>query len=125
MEDIKTWRNLRKMFDEVFAPDTASSFSSGTKPSSGHCASVAIVVQAICGGQFRSCTISGQSHWYNRVNGIDVDLTGDQFGLPAVNVGKNIYPQSLERQPIDLNDETIDRGILLAKRMGFSIKRPR
>jgi hypothetical protein len=115
--------NLRRKLDKNFAADTCVGDFNEKVPATGHCAAVAIVVQQLFGGEFRSVMIGNYSHWFNRIEGTDVDLTGDQFGRPAVQIGPNLYPESNYRDPSHLNENTISRAELLAKRLGFSLGR--
>jgi hypothetical protein len=61
--------------------------------SAGQCGTVATIVRAMLGGELVSAEIDAQSHWFNRsyVAGdfFDVDLTGDQFGLPPVQLAES------------------------------------
>ncbi len=89
---------------------------SPTTKSGGHCAIVAVIVNRISGGTLVSTMINGQSHWWNRFTfkdenetiTIDVDLTGDQFGFPEVNVSMNedLYPDARVRHYTDIQPET-------------------
>jgi hypothetical protein len=54
-------------------------------PSWGQCAITALVVQAMCGGEFLRSTVGGISHYWNRLpDGREVDLTIQQFGPDAI-----------------------------------------
>jgi len=117
----KSLVNLRKMLDEVFAADTAFPNTVYASGSTGHCAAVAIVVNQLFGGGFRSTHINGVSHWYNKINDFDVDLTGDQFGLRPVEMDHCVHPNGCIRAGSELNFETVARAKLLAQRMGFGL----
>lgn len=124
---------LRRELEIGFDIRTASSGTDPIKqeiiPSTGHCAAVAWIVNQRFGGEFVSTKLQGQSHWFNRVkvcyyeyvNGRigeykcaerDVDLTGDQFGFPVVNIGMpgQLYTDSRVRKPEELKEETIERA---------------
>ncbi|OGB47762.1 MAG: hypothetical protein A3F76_08275 [Burkholderiales bacterium RIFCSPLOWO2_12_FULL_65_40] len=101
-----------------FAPDTAAPGTTGGG-SAGHCAAAAVIVRSELGGDFVSVRVDGRSHWYNRVGGFDIDVTGDQFGRHAVQVGANLYPGSRVRHPSELTSETLWRARELARRSGF------
>jgi len=82
---------LRTQLERAFSPDTAVPDSKGGTPSSGHCAATAYLVQKLFDGDYVSATVQGQSHWFNRIEidetSVDIDLTGDQFGLSALRIG--------------------------------------
>jgi len=113
---------LRARLDKSFSPDTAWNGQQSDVPSSGHCAAATAIVWETLGGSLVSANVHGISHWFNRVRIddqlLDLDLTGDQFGYPAVQIkpAKELYPQTRERSPSELNDETLRRAILLARR---------
>ena len=77
------------------------------------------------GGSLVSCPIPSLSHWFNRLPDEalhwDVDLTGDQFGLPAVRVALagTLYEQTRLRSVHELNTETLQRARVLAARAGL------
>lgn len=52
---------------------------------------------------------------------IDVDLTGDQFGLEAVRFGEpgSLWANTRPRAPHELREETVRRAILLAEKAGL------
>ena len=66
------------------------------------------------------------SHWFNRIRVddqlLDLDITGDQFSYPAIQIkpAEELYPCTRERSPDELNDETLYRAALLARRAGLS-----
>ena len=113
------YHELRKALEAVFSPDTAVPGSKTNPPSSGHCAAVALIVQALFGGQLVSTRLEGQSHWFNRIDDVDVDLTGDQFGYPPVQVGPNIYPETRVRTEDEVRMETFIRAFRLAGKAGI------
>jgi hypothetical protein len=120
-------KRLRAVLEPAFSPETASPRTSaaGRPPSAGHCAAVAAIVWQRLGGELVSAKVQGESHWFNRlgIGGrvIDVDLTGDQFGLLAVRVGDpgRLHPGTRPRTSAELRDETIRRAIVLARRAGL------
>lgn len=111
---------LRARLDDGFALDTKSPGSPAHPPSAGHCAAVAAVVRALHGGAYVSATVDGVSHWFNRIDGRDYDLTGDQFGRPAVQAAPagELYPGARERRPEEMRDETVMRALRLLHRAG-------
>ena len=112
-------QELRDVLDKTFAPDTAVAGTTSAVPSAGHCAVAAIVARLMLGGSYVSARVDGASHWFNRIRGFDVDVTGDQFGRPKVQVATagTLYPDTRERLPSDLNAETCARADLLFSRM--------
>lgn len=127
---------LRRELETGFNLRTASPGTDPIKqeliPSTGQCAAVAWIVNQRFGGQFVSTKINGQSHWFNRLNvwqesasvcaTRDVDLTGDQFGFPPINVGLpgELYPETQVRQISELNVETVQRAKTLQEQMECS-----
>jgi hypothetical protein len=69
-----------------------------------------------------STKLGGVSHWFNRVGGYDVDLTGDQFGFPTVQLApaERLYSGARPRAFGELNAETLLRAQRLAERAGLS-----
>jgi hypothetical protein len=117
---------LRARLDESFSPDTALNGLQSDVPSAGHCAAAAAIIWKTLGGSLVSTSLKGMSHWFNRIQAddqlLDLDITGDQFGYPAVQIkpAEELYPYTRERSPDELNDETLHRADLLARRAGLS-----
>lgn len=126
----KLARELRHKLEPAFSPETALPNSAGERStlSSGQCAAVAVVAHEVFGGEFVSAMVNDESHWFNRVNSggrlLDVDLTGDQFGLPSIQIkdAGTIYPDTRVRLAIDVREETKVRARLLAERAHLRIK---
>jgi hypothetical protein len=68
------------------------------------------------------------SHWFNRITFpyytpygqvIDIDLTGDQFGLPGIQIAPagSLYKNTVVRDETSLTQETLDRAFLLLERV--------
>jgi hypothetical protein len=123
---LGTLHSLRKQLERAFRPDTAAQGFRGSTPSTGHCAAVAVIVYELLGGVLVSTLIEGHSHWLNRLplggRALDVDLTGDQFGRPPVQIGDcgQLYPDVRVRKPDELTDETLLRARLVAERSSIS-----
>jgi hypothetical protein len=49
-------------------------------PSRGQCAVTALLVQDYFGGDLLRAVVDGVSHYWNRINGDEIDFTRDQFG---------------------------------------------
>jgi len=80
-------------------------------------------VQRLTGAVLLSTYIDGESHWYNRIDlpegPVELDLTGDQFGFPAVQVSEaqeTLYGQARQRTLSEANAETTARSLLLERR---------
>jgi hypothetical protein len=120
-----TLLKLRARLEQSFSRDTALDSQQSDVPSAGHCAAAAAIVWEMLGGSLVSANIKGFSHWFNRVqidnHALDLDLTGDQFGYPAIQIkpAEELYPCTRERSPEELNDETLYRAALLARRAGL------
>lgn len=117
---------LRRRLDGAFAPDTAQPGAIGEGPSVGHCAAVAVIVHGLCGGGFVSASVGPVgSHWFNRIDGLDYDLTGDQFGREPVCVATAglLWFGTEERCVTELREETLRRARVLATRAGIEVVR--
>ena len=79
---------LREALDEVFACDTAFGDCHPDRPSAGQCFLASMMVQDMVGGEIVAGEVKNIPHYWVRVNGIDVDITGDQFFFPAVQAKK-------------------------------------
>jgi len=119
--------NLRSAVEKHFSKETVSPTHTNYKEgsSAGHCAAVAIIVHVLFGGEMVSTYVSGESHWYNRItfsgSSFDVDLTGDQFGFPSIQIAEAnlLYANSRIRNFEELQPETLRRALTLACRAGF------
>lgn len=122
---------IRQSLDCVFAPDTAVMGAAGATRSYGHCGAVAVILHRLLGGEYVSAIVDGQSHWFNRIQfggkTLDIDLTGDQFGRPAIqahfrdDVGCDLYPGARLRRADEVNADTLRRAELLAERAGLEL----
>lgn len=123
-------RLLRRLLELEFSDDLRNQPApEGCIPSTGHCAIVANLCTSLWDMDLRSTTIQGQSHWYSRyyydVDGcehfIDIDLTGDQFGLPPVQISEplvDLYPESRRRGFWEIDENTEKRTRNLLRRLG-------
>jgi len=122
-----TW--LRRVLEPHFSYETAAPGWPGpsSQSSTGQCAAVAVIVRARLGLGLVSANVQGQGHWFNRSeekdNPFDVDITGDQFGAPSVQVkpAGTLYEHATSRSAGELRPETIDRARLLARKAGLSL----
>jgi hypothetical protein len=118
--------SLRARLEPAFSPETA--MLPRLRPrsvSAGQCGAVATIVRAMLGGQVVSAYVDAQSHWFNRIavadDVFDVDITGDQFGLPPIQLaqGGKLYSGSRVRRTDEINENTRARAELLAGRAGL------
>jgi hypothetical protein len=113
---IANLERLRSIIEPQFRPDTASRQFRNRVPSSGHCAAVAAIVHVELGADLVSAMVDGVSHWFNRIRRgnetVDVDLTADQFGLPAIRIESagSLYTDTRPRVLAELNEEWAHRG---------------
>ena len=118
---------LREQLASSFSPATAYGGRVGAVPSVGHCAAAALIVREVLGGALVSAPAYGENHWFNRIeiDGAprDVDITGDQFGLPAIQVAppNELYPGSDLRSDKDVASETARRAVQLAREAGLPL----
>ena len=108
----------------IFSQETAAPNTHWHVPSAGHCAVAAIVMQMLLGGELVSAHVADVSHWFNRIDGYDIDITGDQFGysiLQALPAGE-LYPETRVRMHIEVNEETWIRARKLARNSNIEWK---
>lgn len=131
---------LRGLLEGAFSPDTAKNGWGwlSTAPSAGHCAAAAAIFEVrgseVDGAQVECVSVTTDvlgSHWFNRVTRgdevVDVDLTGDQFGRPAVQVAPadSLYDAGARVRPLeDVDEETRARAERLAKKAGLDVRFP-
>lgn len=117
--------NFRNQLEPHFSASTACPGTVWNVVSSGHCAVVALLTQNKFGGELVSTKINGHSNWFNRIDGYDVDLTGDQFGFDEVQIKPQgtLYNDVKIRTIDEVNEETFERAELLAEKAGIKYKR--
>jgi len=121
----KSVRSLRQALQAAFGPDTSLPVAGYRSASAGHCAAVAVIVHRKLGGNLVSAKVDNESHWFNRIpvrgKWFDIDLTGDQFGRPPIQIvlADTLYPRTKLRDPKELNEETLERSSVLAQRAGL------
>ena len=97
-----TLEPLREAMDAVFLCETAYGTCNDDAPSAGHCMIASMAVQDLFGGEIVGGEVNRTPHYWNRVNGRDLDLTGDQFGKAPIQVKRGVlYPPGtvFSRQP--------------------------
>lgn len=118
---------LRATLEKAFGPDTAMPGSRGRGVSGGQCAASAAIVYDKLGGCLVSTRVEDESHWFNRLRVgntlLDVDITGDQWGRPAIQIADEgeLYEGTRVRVPSELNSETLARARKLAARAGIEL----
>lgn len=119
--------SLRARLEPAFGPKTAIKLSRRpATASAGQCAAVATILRTMLGGALVSANVEAQSHWFNRIpvagDLFDVDITGDQFGLPAIQLARvgGLYGGSRVRRPGEVDGNTRMRAELLARRAGVN-----
>jgi hypothetical protein len=118
-------QSLRRQFEGAFRVDTTVTGLPSNVSSAGQCVVVSVIVRYVLGGELVSAFVCGASHWFNRVSDLalafDLDLTGDQFGFPPVQIMRagNLYPRTRVRSADRLDVMTLCRTRLLAERAGF------
>lgn len=117
---------LRHALEDVFSCSTAFGDCSKDRPSTGHCFLVSLFVNDILGGEIVTSTVRDIPHYWCRVpvpnarggdsgQFIDVDLTGDQFFLPAVQAKRGaLYPKAtvFDRQPGERLSQAGNRKVM-------------
>ena len=124
-ERLAVLTDVRRSLQSHFGPDTAYPGTQSEVASAGHCAIVSAIAALTVGGGLASTTVNGVSHWFNRLSDgkqlWDVDLTGDQFDLPVIQVAPagELYPSTANESFALLNAETLQRALTLARRSGL------
>jgi hypothetical protein len=122
----KSLHSVREALQKVFSSDTSFPGTAYICPSAGQCAAVAAIIYKEFGGNLVSAKVGNESHWFNRIpirdKWFDIDLTGDQFGRPPIQVvvAGTLYPRTKLRHPDELNQETLERSLTLARRARLS-----
>lgn len=127
-EDAKIFR---EWIEPHFMIDTSNPGTSTPVRSNadGHCAVVAYVVSRVFGGEMISVILGDGSHWFNRIIigsglAVDMDLTGDQFGLAKVRIelADSMYLQPpMIRREHEIDTDTMRRIKLFAKRAHINL----
>jgi len=121
---------IRQAMDEVFRCDTAFGDCDNNSMSSGHCMLSALILQDLYGGKIKGGTIGAVPHYWNKFCHFEVDLTGDQFKKPKIQVKKGqLYKDSYEfkRDPFeslnqDFNQKVWNKHCRFRKRLIKELK---
>lgn len=106
---------LRSALERCWDEQTSAGGYTPERPSTGQCAVTAMIVQDRFGGDLMRVINEGDSHYYNRIDGVDVDLTRDQFNTWAPTDG----PVVRDRDYVGTHPSTKARYELLAARHGL------
>jgi hypothetical protein len=94
--------------DTSYWPETWSA----DNPAWGQCAATALAVQDLLGGEIIIGRMADADHYWNRINGQDVDLTARQFPPGS----ERIAHRAVKREKLIANDSTRLRYQLLTER---------
>jgi len=118
-------QEIRETLEPHFSQDTSISpgdYFSGRSSSAGHCGAVAVILYHMF-PMSELMTIHGpDGHWFNKINGKYVDITGDQFGWPPIQIVSNkhsAYPNATSRSLRDVPDDIYRNARTLAIRAGM------
>ena len=110
---------LRAALDTGWAADTAAypEMWVPDRPSSGHCLIASLLVQDALGGNIRKGRINGgETHYWNEVDGLSVDLTSDQFDVIVMDEP----PTVRRRDDVMTSARTVWRYETLKRRSGLT-----
>ncbi len=76
---------LKILLSKVWSKETSATPTewSNANPARGQCAITALIVQDLFGGKLVRGIVCGESHYWNRIDSSDVDLTLSQFPEPS------------------------------------------
>ena len=124
---IKTLNDLYKVLRESWCKETA--YPSCQKewnkedPSYGQCAITAMLVNNMFGGSIHRIRVAGGgTHYFNKINGVFVDLTSEQFELYNIPVDYE-NNEEIDRQYCGKNADTKKRYDLLVKKISNVINK--
>ena len=116
MDLVSNLKTLRNKLDNCFSAETVTFYNKDI-PSEGHCAVVSAIIYKTYGGILRSTYVNGIKHWFNEIDGLRIDLTGDQFGLDPVQIKKDLYIDSIPRLWEDLNETTLEKVKIMEQKL--------
>lgn len=71
---------IESLLLQCWSSETSSLWSQNN-PARGQCDVTAIVINEFFGGKIFKTFIEGQSHFYNRIDGVNYDFTATQFKI--------------------------------------------
>lgn len=107
-------KSIREAMDRVFACDTAYGDCNNNSMASGHCMLSSLVLQDMYGGSIKGGEVNGIPHYWNTFCEHDVDLTGDQFKKPPIQVKKGeLYRDGyiFKRSPFESMNQDFNREV--------------
>lgn len=111
----KELNKLRKAMDEVFSCNTAFGTCNNNSLSSGHCMLSSLIIQDMYGGDIMSGQVDGIPHYWNKLCHMEVDLTGDQFKKPKVQIKKSpLYGSDsfkFDRNPFESMNQDFNKEV--------------
>ena len=110
----KELNKVRKAMDKVFSCDTAFGTCNKNSMSSGHCMLASLIIQDMYGGKIMSGQIGGIPHYWNKLCHMEIDVTGDQFKKPKVQIKKGeLYSDSFEfnRDPFESLNQDFNKEV--------------
>jgi hypothetical protein len=111
LQETLTLMRRKLAFGAWCAETSAGGSFNWRRPSFGQCAVTAMLVQDIFGGELMRGINEGDSHYWNLIDGREVDLTRDQFRVWAP---RDV--QKVERFRLESSPETMERYHLLSGR---------
>lgn len=107
-------KTLRAAMKKEFTCDTAYGTCNKNSMASGHCMLSALIVQDLFGGKILGGLQDGIPHYWNRICHYEVDLTGDQFNYPPLQIKRgSLYPDSYEfnRDPFESMNQDFNKDV--------------
>jgi hypothetical protein len=85
---VESWRDnepnalwsLRSALEDLWSAETSvNGILDEQRRSRGQCVPTALLVHELYGGDIVRTVVCGESHYFNRIKGVEIDLTRDQF----------------------------------------------
>jgi hypothetical protein len=116
---VDSWRgdkldvlwSLRSALEDLWSAETSVNGTLDAKRCSrGQCVPTALLVNELYGGDILRTVVRGESHYFNRIKGVEIDLTRDQFPM-WIDGGSTVR----SREEILENESSRRRSELLSK----------